>query len=175
MTVRVAVAMAIVLCTAGCAPWATHPPIQGAAQIGQPHHEPIPSIMAEAIRDTYERRIRPARPPAPDTADAADTEAPPEIVFNLPPHTHRRAWEQVAAKLGPNARPMTSPDEPAVHIATVRVRTTQAEVDVIYPRPDGHYQLATLTMRQKAIGRHAVTATRLWRIRAEPPPMNHPE
>jgi len=148
----------IVLLLGGCAPWVTYPPIEGAAQIGHPRLEPVPSIITESIRFANDR--------------FAKMEG--EIVFNLPPGSPAPLYQDVARRLG-NARPMKADDERAIHVTEVRVRARDAEADVVYPRPVGHHEIGTLKLRQTVLHHFKVEQSRLWRIHVDPPAPNFPE
>lgn len=136
----------------GCSGWATYPPIEGATQIGHPKLEPVPSIMAEAIRYAHDRYLHDG-----------------EIVFNLPEGCGSEVYESVKLRLNSPARPLLEAGQPAVHVNAVRIRAMDAQVDVVYPRSDGHYELVTLFMRQKFLHKYEVRDTRLWRIHVSPP------
>lgn len=138
--------------TPGCSGWATYPPIEGATQLGHPKLEPVPTIMAEAVRYAHNRYVR-----------------TDEIIFNLPEGTPPEIYDSVILRLGGNARPLLEPGTPAVHVNAVRVRALEAQADVVYPRPDGHYELVTLYMRQKFLHKYEIRDTRLWRIQVTPP------
>jgi hypothetical protein len=146
----------MVLAITGCAPWVTYPPIEGAAHLGHSEIEPVPSIITESIRFANERF----------------TKMEDEIVFNLPAGATAALYHDVANRLR-NARPMTEDDDFAIHIAEVRVRATNAEVDVVYPRADGLYEMVTLTLRQRLLNHYRVLHSRLWRIHVEAPTANY--
>lgn len=140
----------------GCAAWTTYPPIPGALRVGHPELEPLPTIMAEAIRYSNERYLELEEP-----------------VFNLPEGVSERAYDSVTRRLRAG-RPMHDPNEPAMHVREIRVRGTDAQADVIFPREDGLYQLVTLYMKQRPVNRYEVQDTRLWRIYVQPPQPNYP-
>jgi hypothetical protein len=140
---------------AGCTPWATYPPVEGTVELNQPTLQPIPTLMADAIRFAHDHY-------APDH----------ELVINLPPDTPAKVYSEVIAALG-EGRPMTAEDETAFHVQTVRVRALTAEVDVIYPRMGHVHELATIRFRKKVLGRYEVENTRLWRFEVEVPGPNY--
>jgi hypothetical protein len=115
---------------AGCTPWATYPPIEGAAGINNPELNPIPEVMAVSIREMHER----------DGASGP-------IVFNLPAGMPERLYHRVAKLIGAGARPMMNVGEQAYHVCEVRVRGTEAEVDIVHPGPGGSPRLATVACR----------------------------
>lgn len=141
----------------GCSPWATYPKIEGAAQVGNPQFEPLPSIMATAIRQGHER---------------AGFEGEP--VYNLPEGTGRAGYAAVQAQLG-QGRAMQEPGEPAVHVIQVRVRGVDAEVDVILPRRDAPPEMVTYRMRQRFLHHYRVTDTRRWNIAVDVPEPTSPQ
>lgn len=142
---------------AGCTPWATYPPIEGAASINDPQFAPIPQLMAEAI--SYGSEHYGMGPVDGET-----------IVYNLPPNTAPRVYERVTDRIG-NARPMVDGDEYAYHVTSVRVRTTDAQVDLICPRDDGHHELVEISFKQKLTG-YQVADARLWRVHVTVPEAN---
>jgi hypothetical protein len=155
-TLRITLLLLCLTCVMGCSAWATYPPIPGAMQIGRPELEPVPSIMAEAIRFSNERYVEMDEP-----------------VFNLPEGTPDHVYESVRRRLR-GGSVMRDADELAIHVQQVRVRTNQAQVDVLFPRDDGLHQLVTLHMRQKLFQVYEVQSTRLWRIHNDPPPPHFP-
>ena len=143
--------MTLSMVLAGCTPWATYPPVEGTVELNQPTLQPIPTLMADAIRFAREHY-------APEHA----------LVINLPPDTPAEVYSKVIAALG-EGRPMDAADESAFHVQTVRVRALNAEVDVIYPRMGQVHELATIRFKKKVWGRYEVENTRLWRFAVEPP------
>ena len=109
-----------------CATMATYPPTAGTGGVTatQP---PLPQVMASALRYAQQR----CNPNAP-------------LVFNLPPRTLQAAWDDVAKRLGDGARPMTASDKEAFTVRQLRLNGGQAEVDVVYPSPEGVYQIMTV-------------------------------
>ena len=140
----------------GCAAWSTYPAIPGAMQVGHPEVEPLPTIMAEAIRYCNGRFLKAEEP-----------------AFNLPEGVTVHTYEAVRRRLDAG-RPMTEAGELAVHVRQVRVRGTSAQVDVVYPRGDGMHQFMTLHMKQRWVNRFEVEQTRLWRIHVQVPEPQYP-
>jgi len=136
---------------AGCTPYGTYPPIEGATSLNDPKLAPIPGLMAEALWYAYEHD----RPNAP-------------LVFNLPPGTPASVYDKVTTKLGVECYAMSQPGEPAYHVVEVRVRGTDAQVDVVQRGPDGRPQLMTVYFQQKIDG-IKVTSARRWRIHVVEP------
>ena len=144
--------LALCLAAAGCTPWATYPPIKGAAGINNPKLEPIPELMADAIRHAHEQ------------AGGGDA-----IVFNLPEGTPAEVYDRVASKLD-NAQPMRESGEAAYHVTEVRVRATDAEVDLIFQAEQDVPQLMTVKLKQHFVGGWQVVDSRIWRIPQQLPP-----
>ncbi len=148
----VLLAITIIAMTA-CTPWATYPPIEGAANVGSPAAEPMPRLMAEAIMHTQERFL-------PEQAP---------IIYNLPQGATTKLYAD-AARWMPSARPMEQGDEnTAIHVTEVRLRVMDAQVDVIYPRTAGHHEFVTLYFKKDLVQGWRVTDSRLWRIRQGAP------
>jgi hypothetical protein len=135
----------------GCTMWATYPPIQGAAGIDDPKLSPIPDLMADAIWYAYDEDGQPA-----------------PLVFNLPEGTPAAVFDMVTARLPEGSYAMTSPDQRAYHVYEVRVRSFDAQVDVIDTEPGGSPALTTFSF-QRALDGNTVTAVRHWRVRVDVP------
>jgi hypothetical protein len=150
-----AMMMAVALTTVGCAPYATYPPIEVdvARDMTSPTFEPIPTLMVEAIRYTHENYGH----------------GEVDFAWNLPRGTPHGAYTMVEKRLGVG-HPLREAGERAYHVQTVRSRGVEAEVDVIYPRQDGLYELVTISFRNEIFaGGWQVKRARPWYIRVEPP------
>lgn len=159
LALLLAIGLSVAAISTGCTAWATYPPIPGAAQIGRPEFEPVPTIMAEAILFAHDRH-----------GEAIGIQD--EIVFNLPEGTSPNTYDRVIYRLRKTelpARWMTEADDTAIHIESVRIRANAAQVDIIYPRQDGHHELVMLSMRQKFFNQYEVEGSRLWRIQVAVP------
>lgn len=137
--------------TAGCAPWATYPPVEHTSKLVNPTFEPMPELMSRAIMYVHDEHA-----------------AMPALIYNLPEGVPPRAYKLVQNKL-PEGRPMQPGDDRAYHVTAVRTRGPEAEVDVIVPRADGLHELETVRFKQKFGKGYTVTSTRQWRLRVEPP------
>lgn len=144
-------AAAMALLATGCAPWATYPPVEHTARLVDPAFEPMPTLMADAVR--Y----------ADETYNAMD-----EPVFNLPEGVKPRVYDLVIRKLG-RGRPMMAGDTRAYHITAIRTRGPEAEVDVVAPRADGLYELVTLHFKEKFGKGYQIASTRQWRLHVDVP------
>jgi hypothetical protein len=116
----------ILFALSACAATATYPPTAGRATVTG-NTPPLPQIMASALRYAQQR----------GNPNAA-------MVFNLPPDTLWTAWEDVNKRLGDGARPMNEGDKEAFSVRQVRLNGGKAEVDVVYPSPEGVYQIMTV-------------------------------
>ena len=81
---KIAVLFGMGLVVAGCAPFATYPPVQGMVELSGPTIEPIPTLMTESIRYAQRRY-------------GDGTEA---FAINLPPQTPTAVYETVIRRLG---------------------------------------------------------------------------
>jgi hypothetical protein len=144
-----ALTLGVAVVTAGCSPWATYPPIETplATKLSKPTFEPVPTVMAEAIKHARTEFIKDA-----------------DLPINLPAGANWKVYDAVFSRLG-DGRHMTSPGEAALHITQVRTRGSNAQVDMIYPRPDGLYQSVTLTFSRTLFDPWHITATRKWQVR----------
>jgi hypothetical protein len=142
-----AVGVALTIALSACAPSATYPPVETTAKLTKPTFEPMPTVMAAAIKFTRENYTK-------------DLDLPINLPAGMPP----QAYDKVFAKLG-DGRPMTTAGEPAIHITEVRTRTFNAQVDLIYPRRDGFNQFITLTMKRSVLENYRVDRVRPWQLR----------
>ena len=145
MTTLAAIGGAMILLSA-CAPSATYPPVETTARLAKPTYEPVPTVMATAIKYVRENCT-----PGQDLA------------INLPAGMSSEVYDKIFQKLG-SGRPMTMPEELAIHIQEVRTRNFNAQVDVIYPRVDGFNQLMTITMKRTLLENYRVERVRPWQL-----------
>jgi len=142
----------VVVVLAGCAPFATYPPVEGSIAINNPTFEPVPSIMADAIRAVHERY----------------GEGHDDYAINLPEGAPEKAYRYVLHKLG-EAKPQESADEWAYHLTAIRSRGLNAEADVIVPRDGAPPVMVTLRMR-KHLTNYAIESVKQWNYPVELPP-----
>jgi hypothetical protein len=147
--------IALILFLCGCTPWGTYPAIEGAAGLSDPELAPIPMLMAEAVRFVHER-------------DGGEG----KLLVNLPPDTPAKVYDKVFDKLG-GGEPLLEPDPKAYHVHIVRIRATDAEVDVIHPGPGDVPQLTTVKFRQNVVKGWYVKEHRDWRLRVDVPEPNY--
>lgn len=141
------------LAACGCAPFATYPPDEGSLADSRSDVEPVPTVMAKAIRYAHD----------------ANGGSGDNFAYNLPPGTRPKVYALVEERLGGAGHPQASHDEMAYHVSKVRIRGRWAMVDVFYPKADGSYQFATVTMLGDVWAGYSVRETRLWRTGDEPP------
>jgi hypothetical protein len=146
---RTLLRISLVLALAGCASTATYPPTAGrAAMTG--NTPPLPQVMASSLRYAQQR----GNPNA-------------SLVFNLPPETLETAWVDVGKRLGDGARAMTPEDKDAF---TGR----QAEVDIVYPSPEGVYQILTVHLEGAFGADYRPMFVQRWLIPAKAQAFNPP-
>jgi hypothetical protein len=140
----------------GCATTATYPPTAGSGGVTatQP---PLPQIMASALRYAQQR----------GNPNAA-------LVFNLPPRSLQAAWDDIGKRLGDGARPMREGDKEAFTVRQVRLNGSQAEVDIVYPSPEGVYQLMTVHLEGAFGVDFRPMFTQRWLIPSKAQPFNPP-
>lgn len=141
------------LVLAGCTAWATYPPITGAASLNNPGLAPIPELMGRALADV--------------AVDPNDAE-PEAIVFNLPAKIDPAVYRRVEKWLPAGSSPMVAADQVAVHVTAIRVRGTDAEVDVVH-REASVDQLVTIRFKQGLGSGWTIKDRRPWRIRVATP------
>ena len=140
----------------GCVSMSAFPPAPGFEGIVDASVEPLPTLMAEAIR----------------YAQIHYGSVGEDVAINLPPGTPGVVYSRVAQQLG-GGHAQFDPDEPAYHIVEVRLWTMEAEVDIYYPRKDDYHDYVTMKFTRDLIGNYKVKHTRLWRISKNPPEPNY--
>lgn len=155
--VRIAFFLAVCGAIGGCQQWSTYPPIEMpiTARMQRPAAEPVPNIIAISIQYAEDR-----------------LGVEKGLPINLPEGVPASVYEKVFAHLG-GGRPMTQPGERAIHIKEVRTRGMDAQVDMLYPRSDGLYQFATLTLGHYVFEKWQVRSVRKWGVPAVPPVPNY--
>ncbi len=138
---------------AACSPWTTYPRMEGTVHVGGSTAEPVPTLIAEAIAFAYTRY---------GTGE-------PDFAISLPAGTPSAVYDHVIDHLG-GGHPVQDPDEPTYYISKVMVRGLEGKVDLFYPKPDGSYQIATISFHRDLIRGYEHTGTRRWRTGDEPPP-----
>lgn len=142
---------------AGCTPWATYPKIEGAGDITNANLPPIPELMALSVLWGAEHY--------PEGVEATDGVS---FYYNLPEGTPAKVFRRVETRMG-EGDPLLRAGIPAYHVQMVRVRTVEAEVDLIAPRTDGLYDLVTLQFKQHITKGWRVIDHRVWRVRVDVP------
>jgi hypothetical protein len=140
---------------ASCTPRVTYPSPVGTVSLGNVATEPVPTVMAEAIRfanDWYGKNTPP--------------------VINLPPSTPAEVYDVVLRRIG-EGEPMRHPSQKAFHVEAVRVNGMTAEVDMIHPGTIGDYQSVTIYLRNNIWRGWEITNSRPWRFRVAPPPPHY--
>lgn len=153
---------------ASCTPYSTYPPVETGEAI-LPWMYPMPQVMASSLRTTYEKTVGPLELP----------DGTPPLVFALPAGISEGVWTQVGLETDiDGARPMTEDDMFAGvgiwAVEQVRIRNQRAEVDVIFPVPDG-YERATVILQSNPFEPYRVEFFQRWRVPVEPPVYTGPD
>ncbi len=117
---------------AGCASYATYPPVPGDTAINNPNTPALGNVMLAALR-----HVAIKYPPGGETDPAAPmpSESEPRFAFNLPAGVTPAVYERLAHLVGYGAVPL-SPDTshlPIYHITYLRIRGDQAQVSILRP------------------------------------------
>jgi hypothetical protein len=149
--------MVVVAVGNGCQQFSTYPPVElpVAARLQRPAAEPVPTIIARSVEYVRER-----------FGVAGD------LPLNLPEGVPASVYDKVFARLG-GGEPMMQPGQRAIHIVQVRTRGMDAQVDLIYPRPDGPHQEVTLTLGHYVFQKWQVRSVRKWGVPVHSPPPPH--
>jgi hypothetical protein len=140
----------------GCAAWQTFPPTDGTTFF-DPAIQPVPEMMATAIRAALDRSSASAAP----------------VRFNLPEGAKDTVWIKVREFLGGDATPAREGDKLFATVEQVRLDGGVGQVDVVVPQGE-HYQLFTVHMRGGALAKWRVETVQPWTLRINPPKINDP-
>lgn len=140
MTAVVVAGASAAMC--GCFGYHAWPPEPGVARVGDPNATPMDEVMVQALSWTIERY-----PPGPDQP----------VAINLPEGVKPEVYRWIAGRVGPNVAPLSAQtmDRPVFHVARIRVRGTEADIDIVRPvigagqgaSGEPVYQGLTLTLR----------------------------
>lgn len=153
---KVAVMVLAFGAVSGCTALATWPPTEGKAVLA-PSATPCPQLMATSVSFTRQQANRGA-----------------PLVFNLPPGTEWKVWDEVRRQLGPEARMMAPGDAPVFDVRQVRLDGGLAEVDVVYATPEGVWQMATVHFTGAFGGHYRPKYFQRWFIPVDLPVCNTP-
>ncbi len=140
---------------AGCTPSMTYPAYPGAPK-ADPSMQPMPSLMADAIKFAHQQL-------SPNS----------EIVIDLPAMTPKQVWRQVLKSCAP-CRPMTPSDKVVWSVRQVKLSGGKAEVDVVYPA-EGIYRLATVHFTGATGQPFYPSQLQFWLVPVTAPVCNTPE
>jgi len=141
----------------GCSPWSTFPSDGSTSVIEYPELPPIPGLIARALGRVH---------------DLEGREGP--VVFNMPADSPYHLFTKVRRELGEDSVIQMTSDQEAVHLSQIRLRATDAEIDVTSRGPDGVPVVTTLSFSRAVFGGWQLERTRVWRIRATIPEPGYP-
>ncbi len=141
-----ALAIALICLATACAPYATYPPIDGAVGLDNPVYEPVPTLMADALRYAHDRY---------GTGHA-------DFAINLPPGTPAKVYDMVIKKLAAG-HPMTDSSEWGYHLIELRSRGFSAEADMVIPRSGAPHALITLHL-EKEFNNYTISTAKVWNL-----------
>ena len=133
---------------AGCAPYASYPPIENTAAVTDPTFEPVPTVITKSIEWAQARE--------------SSSDAEPTSAFLLPVGTSNKAYAEIEERIPGTTR--AAVNESAIGIKSVRVRGFHASVDVSVPREGRSPMLYTLTLQSKPFEQWKVIDERRWRF-----------
>ncbi len=154
----------LALCTfPGC--YSSWPPVEGASPLGEVNN--TANVRAMTVAGKWATAKAASQPGAEGR----------QFVFNLPAELRRSNVLAVAAATG--TQPLTEASaavSTVLHIPRVWIRHDAAEVDVLYPNPEGNpvnpYKMATLHMRSNG-GLWSITVAREWELIVRGVPEHH--
>lgn len=119
---------ATLLGTTGCVNYASYPAAPGSIAIRNPNTPAVEEVMMAGLRWTANRY-----PPAALPSEL-DEQSGPRMVINLPPGVRGLVYERVANVI-PGAEPLSPENShlPIYHVASIRIRGDQAQLDVFRP------------------------------------------
>jgi hypothetical protein len=137
----------------GCTPYVNIPPNEGDFASHDPNRETVQDVIVAASR-------------------AALAESPVDQPFHviLPPGTLPLTYDQTLPKISPHAvwASEGAPEgAPFMEIRQVRIRGSNAEVDIIRPfsvaDPEGFQHVVTVTLKWDAVAKWQAERLRAWR------------
>ena len=145
--------MLMSLLMAGCANYASYPPLEGKQRADGPISAPVPEVIATAIEWCVARE------------DFREQQKP--VVFQLPSGMDESAHEAVARELRKSNLNSTMSSADGIVIRSVRLFGLKAMVDMSVPRNYGNDQLVTLELQSYAFQPWRVVAANRWRFNEE--------
>jgi hypothetical protein len=126
--------LAASLTLAGCASYATYPPVAKNIAINDTNSLGMTQVMTAGLGWVVAKYPPGAKESSP-AAEAAAEDCP--FAINLPEPTNRRTYERVAESLGHGARPLSEDTShlPIYHVSYVRIRGDEAQVHIVRPVP----------------------------------------
>ena len=141
------------LLAAGCANYASYPPLEGANATADSIKAPVPEVIATAIEWCVARE------------DFRDQQKP--VIFHLPTGMGEQAHQAVAEQLKQSNLNSSASDENGIEIRSVRLFGLKAMVDMSVPRNYGNDQLVTLELQSYAFQPWRVVGANRWRFNEE--------
>lgn len=141
----------------GCTPYVNIPPNEGDFASHDPNRETVQEVIVAASR-------------------AALAESPIDQPFHvvLPPGTLPLTYDQTLPKISPHAiwsAQGVGEGEPFLEVRQVRIRTSNAEVDLVRPfniaDPGGYQQVSTVTLTWDPVAKWQPERIRSWRTSVE--------
>ena len=135
---------------AGCANYASYPPLEGEASIDQATQAPIPEVIATAIEWCVARE------------DFRSQQEP--VIFSLPASMGDDAHAAVAEQLNSNGLETDPSRTDGIEIRSVRMFGLKAMVDMTVPRGTLPPQLVTLELQSYVFQPWHVSGSNRWRF-----------
>ncbi|MBQ73102.1 MAG: hypothetical protein CMJ67_09390 [Planctomycetaceae bacterium] len=160
----------VMLCMLGvvaCTPYATYPPMNEVEPL-LPGLYPVPQVMGKSLQTAYDKT----------SGNVLEGEEVPPLVYAIPAGISDGNWKQVGNIIDvQGARALTEDDYqsgmPFWSVEQVRIRNHRAEVDVVFPTPDG-FERATVILESDPFTAFEVKFFQRWRVPVEKPAFTHP-
>ncbi|MDG2423405.1 MAG: hypothetical protein P8M22_05445 [Phycisphaerales bacterium] len=138
---------------AGCANYASYPPLEGTASTEQATSAPVPEVIATAIEWCVARE------------DFRSQQKP--VIFSLPPSMGDEAHAAVAKQLQLNGLETDAETTNGIEIRSVRLFGLRGMVDMSVPRGSAPPQLVTLELQSYLFQPWHVVGSNRWRFNEE--------
>jgi hypothetical protein len=128
-SVAVLAAAGLAAAIAGCASYASYPPVPKDTALNDPNGPAMEEVMMAGLR-----WIAAKYPPAAATPTGVPAGPASEVAINLPPGVKPVVYERVAAAV-PGGKPVTPETQhlPTYHVSNIRIRGDEANIWIVRP------------------------------------------
>ena len=151
-----------------CTPYATYPPMSDVEPL-VPGLYPVPQVMGKSLQTAYDKT----------SGNLSEGDEAPALVYAIPAGISSGNWKQIGTLTQiEGARALTESDYeagvPFWSVEQVRIRNHRAEVDVVFPTPDG-FERATVILDSDPFTAFEVQFFQRWRVPVDKPAFTYPK